>query len=185
MISLNYPSFNDVVKARENLKETAIQHWIHDDLFSWQWWFLLSASILPWVVWIIFRDKQNSYEIFSYGLLWASISTSLDVIGGELILWGYPDKLLPMVPPMFPADITVIPISFMFIYQFTNNFKKYLLWSIVISAVFAFVLEALFIKTEMFILHNWKHTYSFWGFIIISIITYKIIKMLSPNNANG
>lgn len=173
-----YPSFEDVKKVRENLKEVSTSHWFQDDLFSWKWWFLLLAAIVPWFIWLKFRDKDRTFEIFSYGLTWGVFSCLFDVIGGEMILWGYPDKLLPMVPPLFPADITVIPISYMFVYQYTNTFKSYFVFSLLVSALFAYLVEPIFIKVGMFVLHNWKHTYSFIGFFILSQIVYSIIKKL-------
>jgi hypothetical protein len=172
------PSFEDVKKARETLKDVAFRHWVQDDLFTWKWWLLLAATIIPWILWIKFHDKKKTFEILSYGLIWSVLSSLFDVIGGELIFWGYPDKLLPMVPPLFPADITVIPVIFMFIYQFSKSFYSYFIFSVLGSALFSYVLEPLFIKGEMFILHNWTHTKSFIGFITLSQIVYLIIVRL-------
>jgi hypothetical protein len=177
---LKYPTFEDVKKARESLKDVSTRHWLHDDLFTWKWWLLLAATILPWLIWLKFRDKNRTFEILSYGLVWATFASLLDVIGGDMILWGYPDKLLPMVPPLFPADITVIPVSFMFIYQFAKTLKFYMVFSLLLSACFAFIIEPLFIKGGMFALHNWTHTYSFIGFFVLSQIIYFIIKKLAP-----
>lgn len=177
---MGYPSYEDVKKARETLKDVSTSHWLHDDLFSWKWWLLLVAAIVPWIIWLKVRDKDRTFEIFSYGLTWAMFACLFDVIGGEMILWGYPDKVLPMVPPLFPADVTVIPISYMFVYQYTKTFKSYFVFSLIVSAIFAYVIEPLFIKGGMFALHNWKHTFSFIGFFILSQIVYLIIKKLTP-----
>jgi len=125
-----------------------------------------------------FHDKNRTFEILCYGLIWAVLSSLFDVIGGELILWGYPDKLLPMVPPLFPADITVIPVLFMFVNQFSKKFSSYFIFSVLGSALFSYVLEPLFIKGGMLILHNWTHTKSLIGFIILSQIVYLIIVSL-------
>ena len=175
-----HPTFEDIKKARENLRDISIQHWIQDDLFTWKWWLMLVAAIIPWLIWIKFHDKKRTFEIMCYGLIWAMIACITDVLGADMILWGYPDKLLPTVPPLLPADITVIPISFMFIYQYAKTFKTYLLLSLILSAIFAYIIEFLFIKMGMFILHKWTHTYSFIGFFILSIVVYTLIKKLTP-----
>lgn len=179
---MNSPTYNDLVKVRIKLKEVGLQHWIYDDLFTWHWWFLLFSTVIPWIIWYIFRDKKNTYEQLSYGLLWVVISSTLDVIGVDLILWGYPDKLLPMVPPLFPADVAVIPVLFMFVFQFATKFKTYLISSIGVSACFSFIFEPLFIRGNMFVLHRWNHIYSFFGFLLFSLIIYYIIKKLAPIN---
>jgi hypothetical protein len=173
-------SYEDVKKVRETLKDVSIDHWMQDDVFTWKWWLLLASTFLPWILWVMFRDKNRTFEILCYGLIWAVLASALDVIGGDLILWGYPDKLLPMVPPLFPADITVIPVSFMFVYQYSKNLFTYMVLSVLCSALFAYVIETLFIKGEMFRLHNWTHTKSFFGFFILSQIVYFIIKGISP-----
>lgn len=179
---MKHPTFEDIKKARETLRDISIRHWFQDDLFTWKWWLLLVAAIIPWLIWIKFHDKNRTFEIMCYGLIWAILASITDVIGGDLILWGYPDKLLPMVPPLLPADITVIPVSFMFIYQYAKTFKTYLLLSLILSAIFGYIIEFLFIKIGMFALHKWTHTYSFIGFFILSLVVYTLIKKLTPND---
>lgn len=175
------PSFEDVQEARETLRDVSFQHWIQDDIFTWQWWFLLAAAIVPWILWLIVHDKRRTFEILSFGLIWAVLSSLLDVIGGELVLWGYPHKLLPMVPPLFPADMTVIPVIFMLIYQFAKSYYRYFILSVLGSALFSYVFERLFIKGEMFTLHKWSHTKSFLGFVVLAQIVYWIINKLKSN----
>ncbi|ULT59489.1 hypothetical protein L1999_13600 [Neobacillus drentensis] len=177
---MKHPTFEDVKKVRETLRDVSINHWFHDDLFTWKWWLLLISATIPWLIWIRFRDKERTFEILSYGLIWATFASITDVIGGDMILWGYPDKLLPTVPPLLPADITVIPISYMFMYQYTKTFKTYLVFSFLLSGCFSYIIEPLFIKGQMFALHNWTHTYSFIGFFVLSQIVYFIIKKLTP-----
>jgi len=45
------------------------------------------------------------------------VSSILDVIGADILLWGYPVKLFFMVPPLFPADLTIIPVVFSLAYH--------------------------------------------------------------------
>lgn len=177
---LNYPTYEDVKEARETLRDVSFSHWYHHDLFTWKWWLLVGATLIPWIIWVKLRHKDRTFEILSYGLLWATIASVTDVIGVDMILWGYPDKLLPMVPPLFPADITVIPVFFMIMYQYTKTLKAYSVFSLVLSGCFSYIIEPLFIKGEMFALHNWTHTYSFIGFFVLSQIVYFIIKRLTP-----
>lgn len=177
---MKVPTFQDVIKAREFHRDLAYQHWLADDLLTWKWWFLLAFSILPWIFWLLLRDKKRTYEILSYGLLWAALATLFDIVGANLILWAYPDKLVPMAPPLIPADLAVIPVSYMFVYQFTNNWKSYLLFSLFISATFSFVIEFIFMKWDMFAMYKWNHTFSFIGFTLLSCINYWIIKKLGP-----
>ncbi len=58
----------------------------------------------------------------------------LDVFGVDYDWWGYPDKLVAMIPPLFPADITVFPVLYSLIYQYNSTWKKYMLYSVLASA---------------------------------------------------
>ncbi|MFC6233156.1 hypothetical protein ACFQI7_35975 [Paenibacillus allorhizosphaerae] len=89
-------SFDQVQEARKLLRDLGTSHWITDDLFTWQWWLLLVASIVPWVILLkFFIDRERILEILTYGFVIQTIAVTLDVIGADLLLWAYPDKLLP------------------------------------------------------------------------------------------
>lgn len=64
-------------------------------LFTWQWWIALAMLIVPWAIWAIFRDRENSARLFSAGLLVMVISEILDAIGVGLGNWSYPVKVIP------------------------------------------------------------------------------------------
>jgi len=34
--------------------------WRHETLFHWDWWVGLLLTILPWMVWIMFRKKEST-----------------------------------------------------------------------------------------------------------------------------
>ncbi|WP_238392329.1 CBO0543 family protein [Paenibacillus antri] len=164
-------TFEQVQEAREALRNIGTSHWLSDDLFSWKWWFLVAAGILPWVVWLkFFIDRKRVFEILTCGFLVGTFAVALDGIGVDLMLWAYPDKVLPMFPPLFPADLTVIPVSFMVIYQYTKTWKTYLLANLALAAFYAYLVESLFVVWEMFQLIRWTHTYSFLGFVLLGSI---------------
>ena len=166
------PTYEEVTKARELVRNIEIGHWLHHDLFSWQWWLLLVSAIIPWLIWIKFRDNDRTYELLSFGFLWAISAAILDSIGAEMLLWSYSTKLIPLAPPLLPADFTIFPVFYMLIYQHAKNAYSHFLLSMIPAAIFSFIIEPLFIKADMFRLHNWSHTKSFFGFLILSNLVY-------------
>ncbi|KAB7663597.1 hypothetical protein F9279_23695 [Bacillus sp. B1-b2] len=147
-----------------------MHHWLEHDVFSLNWWILFCATIIPYFLWWKVVDKNRFYEIFSYGLLCAGFSMLLDVIGTEMLAWGYPDKLLPWIPPLIPADFVVIPITAMLVYQYTSTWKTFIITTIGWAILFSYIIEPLFVLRGMFYLGvYWKHTYSFLGFILLGI----------------
>ncbi|WP_223700432.1 CBO0543 family protein [Sutcliffiella deserti] len=143
-----------------------------------RWWLLFLSIFLPWVIWWIFADKNRLYELLIYGMLWAVIATWLDLIGTSNGLWEYPYNLYNKVPTLLPADLSVIPVMFMLLYQYLSNWKKFLLGSVLVSSLLSFVLEPLFIKFSMLNLINWTHFKSLFSFVILALLTKSIMSGL-------
>lgn len=160
------PSYKDEQTLREKLRDISLEHWVHEDLFSFNWWLLLAASILPFFIWWRLVDKTRLFEILTFGLICAIFACFLDVVGVSFLLWGYPDKLFHFIPPLVPADFVVIPVSGMLIYQYFSTWKSYAAAAAGLGILFAYIIEPLFSLLDMFVLIHWKHTYSFIGFIL-------------------
>jgi hypothetical protein len=162
-----FPSHDKVDHITEKYKDISLDHWIHGDLFTWKWWLLLSSLIIPWIIWWKIVNKKRLKQILIYGLSFSSISILLDEIGTFFRLWTYPDKLLP-VPSLFPADLSIIPVSFMLLYQYIPKGKAFFAGNVVLSGILAFILEPLFEKLHLFEIQLWKHTYTFVGLMAIA-----------------
>ncbi|KON89925.1 hypothetical protein AF332_25945 [Sporosarcina globispora] len=175
------PSYEDEQKIRETLRDVSLEHWLNEDLFSFNWWLLLAAGILPFVIWWRLVDKGRFFEILAFGLICAIFACFLDIVGVSFLLWGYPDKLLHFIPPLVPADFVVIPISGMLIYQYFSTWKSYAAAAVGLGIMFAYIIEPLFSFWNMFVLIHWTHTNSFIGFIIFFLIVRLV--MLSLKHA--
>lgn len=167
---LHTDTYKELHHEKAKLMELTFDHWLLYDLFSIKWWFLFIATVVPYFIWWRFVNKTRFFEIFSYGLLCACISFTLDLIGTEMLLWGYYDTLLPWIPTLVPADLVIIPITAMFMYQFFPKWKTFILATVGWAFMFSYVIEPLFMAVNMFKLGaNWKHTYSFIGFIVLGL----------------
>lgn len=167
---MRYPSYEDAYKIRLHLREISIKHWRQDDLLSWQWWFLLVSALLPWWIWHKLVSKERYLEILTFALITAVISATLDVIGSDLGFWGYPNKLVLFVPPLFPADLTFFPVSFSLLYQYTHSWKQYLFASFLFSFFISYGIEPAFIKMGLYKNHYFPHWASLIGFFLLSIV---------------
>ncbi|TYP69837.1 CBO0543 family protein [Paenibacillus methanolicus] len=166
-----HPTNEAVNQIRDRYKEVTLAHWYHDDLLSLPWWILLAATILPWIIWWKWlRAPSRTLELLVCVFAWSVIAMFGDVWGSYLLLWGYPDKLLPTVPPFLPADMSVIPLSFACAYQFTSTWRTYLFATVALSACFSYVIEPLFIRFGMFEIHRWRHAYSLFGFLLLAVL---------------
>lgn len=156
--------------ARRQFNEASFQYWLHQNLFTWQWWLLIAMTVAPWFVWWHWVDKSRLSEVITYGLFIGTVCTMLDLTGTNLVLWGYPYQLLWfIIPPIIPIDLCILPVEHMLLYQYFPRWKTYLLALIVLSAFNAFIAEPLFVRGDMYDLYHWKYIYSFPIYILKSL----------------
>ncbi|WP_078381106.1 CBO0543 family protein [Sutcliffiella halmapala] len=143
-----------------------------------RWWLLFISIFLPWIIWWKLADKKRLFELLTYGLLWGCLATWLDIFGTSNRLWEYPVKLYDKVITLFPADISVIPVLFTLLYQYAPKWKTFFIGSVIVSSLFSFVFEPLFIKLNMLNLITWSHIKSFIAFIFLALLTRGIIMLV-------
>lgn len=166
----SFPSFQDVVKAQHALTEIRHAYFLHKVLFSPQWWLLVSSLILPWLVWWFIVDKRRITLILLYGCFVMVTSVTLDMVGGDLLFWEYPYKVIPWGPRLNTADLSILPVTFMLIYQFFNSWRAFIYAHIVNAALFAFIGEPLLNWLNIYVPLLWKHIYSFPAYIALPLL---------------
>lgn len=171
----SFPSFDEVQKIREKLRNMSYEHWIHDDFLTWKWWLLLALAILPWVIWWKIVDKNRAHEILLYGCLIGIFTVILDNLGTELLWWEYPDKLFQMIPPMFPVDLTLVPVMFMVIFQIFTSFKPFLIANLIWGVFAAYIIEPVFVWLGYYQLTGWHPTYSIVFYMVATTLSRWIV----------
>jgi len=175
----------DIFEAQKNLLEINYTYWIEHVLFSFNWWFLIILTILPWGIWWRFVDKKRIIEISLMGALVMISAVILDVIGVSLLLWLYTYKNIQMIPILSTIDLTIVPIVYMFVYQFFPKWKSYLIALVVVTTGSAFIAEPLFVWMDIYIQYSWKHMYSFFIYITIGIIFKWLIQKMKERQSQG
>ncbi|MBP3041242.1 hypothetical protein J9303_17395 [Bacillaceae bacterium Marseille-Q3522] len=159
-----------IEKYYEQYMQSELSYWLNNSWNTPAWWVLLAALILPWVLWGYFVEKKRKQEIFTYGLIWISFTLILDMLGCTFFIWDYPRCLVPALPIFLPADVAVIPVSFMFVYQYSKGFLNYLCYTILLSGLYSFIVEWVFENFNLFKRYHWYHFYSFIGFVITALL---------------
>jgi hypothetical protein len=152
-----------------------ISLWLKYTFLSWQWWFGICLSIIPWVVWIKFRKKDSTNRLLLAGLFVILISSWLDVIGILFGLWSYYYNVVPFSPPFIPWDFTLLPVAVMTSLQITFKISPFIR-AIVFSAVSSFIMEPLFVSLGFYNPKHWRYIYSFPIFILIYLVSVWISK---------
>lgn len=157
------------------------------DFYNWvllnniadpRWWLLFISIFWPWIVWWQLVAKKRIFEILAYGLLWAAMATWLDLLGTSNGMWEYPFKLYNKVSCLLPADVSVIPVLYMLLYQYGERWRTFLLGSVIVSTLLSFIFEPIFLKMNMLNLITWSHFKSWFSFIFLALGTRLIITAL-------
>lgn len=178
---MKFPPYDQVNEAIASFTNIAYSHWINDEFLTWKWWLLLFLTIVPWFIWWKIVDKKRVREILLFGLVITILTLILDDIGTGLLWWGYPDKLAQLYLPLLPADLTLVPIYLMIIYQYFNRtFQQFLIATIVAGALSAFVFETFFIGLNYYQRYTWRGADSWLFYIVASLIGRYIVTKTAP-----
>ncbi|PKM78200.1 MAG: hypothetical protein CVU90_03780 [Firmicutes bacterium HGW-Firmicutes-15] len=164
------PSFEQVLDAQNISTQLQVQHWLKYELFTPQFWLLISILIIPWILWWRMVDKRRFLEIIIYGLLISTVVTVLDEVGCQLNWWDYRYDIEPLFPRLIPMNFSMLPVGYMLVYQNFTKWKSFVTANIVLAAVMAFIGEPLFAMTGIYVLLEWKIIYSFPIYIILALV---------------
>ncbi len=160
-MSKPYRSFEQINQVHQQLTDMRYEYWLHHDLFSFQWWLLLTILVVPWFIWWKFVDRKRMSDILLFGALLMVLVTKLDDLGVELHLWSYPYQLVQFMPRLIPVDIGILAVAHMFLYQYFPNWKKFIFANFIMALIFSFICEPITVWLGIYKLENWKYIYSF------------------------
>ncbi|KAF0822093.1 hypothetical protein V7200_07550 [Cytobacillus firmus] len=63
---------NEQYKTIDDAHSSLSEIWIKDILFSFGWMTTFLLTVVPWIIWFIFRNKESSARLMIGGL-WAMI----------------------------------------------------------------------------------------------------------------
>ncbi len=156
--------------------------WAQHMVFTWHWWLSVALAVLPWILWLIVRDRKNTHSLLYAAMFTAFIATVLCMAGVAQGGWSYNTWLLPYFPQYLPWDWTVMPVTVMLFYQYwpriTGRIKKRSFafikspWiaALFFGAVASYIVEPVFILMGMYEPSGWEHHYSLPIYTAIYII---------------
>ena len=161
----------------EELSQYQLKYWkLFSDMENWQFWVVIMMLIVPLIVLFVSIDKDKTLLLGFFGLNYHIWFAYVNSIGISLGLWEYPYQILSFIPS-FPLDASLVPVSFMLLYQWTLNHKKNIyLYSILLSVFFAFILKPILVYFHFFHMFkgvNYFHLFLFYVafFIVSKLIT--------------
>ena|SRR5699024_2715685 len=162
-------STKELYEAQQYYFDVTYDRWINDVLFTFNWWFLLLILIVPLFIWWKWVDKTRIMEIVLVGLLIGILATFLDLTGIFLSVWTYNYTLIQFFPSFNPVNFSLLPVSYMLLYQWVPQWKWFIILLTFAAAFGAFLAEPLFIWMHIYDQTWWKHIYSFLIYIAMGI----------------
>jgi hypothetical protein len=156
------------MQMQEYTKEV-VRLWSQGILFTWQWWLLLAMTVLPWIFWIFWHKKDSTNRLLYAGFFSIIAAKLLDTIGSTFGFWQYTARLVPLMPPLFPWDATLMPVAVMTLIQLKPKIHP-IIKAAALAAFAAFIMEPLAEWIGLYKSILWKHYYSFPVFIFIYLV---------------
>ena len=116
-----------------------------ENVFTARWWLLVGLVITMYTLWWILVDKARLKTLLLYGSLVAVSRVILDVVVAiNLGRWVYAVSLFPMAPDIFVHDLTVTPLTYMMVYQYSNSWKQFWIANLIGSSLIFYGILPLF-----------------------------------------
>lgn len=172
-------SLNKIRSMAEELSQLQKEYWkTFSDLGEWQFWVVVIMLIAPLIVLFMKIDRSKMLLLGFFGFNYHVWFHYVNAIGINFGLWEYPYEIVPFLPS-FALDASLVPISFMLLYQWTLNHNKNIyLYSILLSAFFAFMLKPVMVTLDFFHMYKFvNYFYLFLFYVLFFVVSLLITKL--------
>ncbi|WP_223699935.1 CBO0543 family protein [Sutcliffiella deserti] len=142
--------------------------WQYSSFNTWQFWVNVLMLVVPLVILWFKLDRSKAFHLGFYGFTVHIIFTYFD---SGLIRFGlisYPYQAIPFIPVNFGLDVSLIPVLFMLVYQWTlNQRKNYYLSFLLLTAFLAFVFKPILYSFDLILWHKWANPFYLFLFYIV------------------
>lgn len=170
---MNYREYWDKIFKQNNDMNSLITSYWHEysHMGTWQFWVVISLLILPLVLVYFTVDRRRIFELFFFGytvhLLWAYTDLTLQ----RYSFFVHTYFFSPIFPNALNMTASALPVGYLLLYQYClNRGKNFLIYTLYLSAVFAFGIAS--IEAMMGMLEFHKGMNQLYLFLIVIVITY-------------
>ncbi|MDP4088612.1 MAG: CBO0543 family protein [Bacillota bacterium] len=154
-----------------------IDFWSKNVVFSDLWWTGVVLTIVPWILWYMYRRRESTDRLIYAGLLTMAISLVLDISGDQLGIWHYRYNVVPFLPTYFPWDLTLMPVGIMTFLQIKPKVNPWVK-AIAFGLASSYLAEPLFHWLKVYQPDQWRYSYS----VPIQIVIFMLASYISKRN---
>lgn len=183
---MNFTStgFPPDIEDQWKLTVQRLSEWVQDELFSVSWWLLMALFLFTAYLWWKTADKKRLSETVLFTASIVIIVIVLDELGEELSLWYYTVDIIPLFPPMTAIDISCLPLAYALVYRYAKTWKSFLITSAIMSVIFCFALEPLFVWAGVYKMITWKSWYGLPLYFGIGVVSKFIVRIAYRHSEN-
>lgn len=171
--------FDKAVRMRKESTEAILDYWKDFSIFTtFEFWFMVMLFLGP-LIFLIFKiDKRKIFLIGFFGYSVHVFNFYINLLGVNMGMWNYPIQVFPAIPSL-SLDASLVPITYMFVYQWTLNHKKnYYLFAIITAMIFSFVFEPLLVQMGLFKIYgNINYIHRLISYVVVSMISKLITNL--------
>lgn len=172
MLDSRIVQFDKAIKMRKESTEAVVNNWKNFALYaSFEYWIMVIFLVVPLIILFFKIDKNKIFLISFYGYSIHILFAYIDIYGINSGLWGYPFQVIPTLPSL-SIDSSLVPVTFMLVYQWTlNNKKNYYIYSIITALIFSFVFKPVLVSMGLFRMYgNINYIHLFIGYLFVLLL---------------
>jgi hypothetical protein len=170
--------FDKAAKIQKESTDAIVNYWNDFALYSsFEYWILAGILVIPLIILFFKIDKSKIFQIGFFGYSIHVFFAYMDIYGINVGFWHYPIQLIPSLPSL-SIDSSLVPVTFMLVYQWTlNRNKNYYVYSIIAAAILSFGFNPILVQMGLLKMYgkiNYFH-------LFITYITVLILAKLITN----
>ncbi|ENH96126.1 hypothetical protein J416_12432 [Gracilibacillus halophilus YIM-C55.5] len=156
-------SFSDywkqIFQKNDELHRLFVDYWYdYSNIFTWQFWTAVILFIGPLIILIFTVDRKRLFEVFLFGYTIHMLWTYADFYLETHNLLIHPYFLSPTLPFGINMTASLLPVSFLLLYQYcTNRGKNFYVYGLLLCFLFGIVFATVSDMLDLLMFHKWMN----------------------------
>lgn len=174
-LEMNNRVLDDIHSKFVDINKELFNLWRVEVLFSWRWWLNLALTIIPWIIWMRYRRREDTIRMLFTAFVIAVVTDFLDIIGISYGLWHYDWTLLPLFPIYIPWNFSLFPVLIMFMFQTMPKVSP-IIKALGFGGFSSYLMEPVFQKIGMYHNIHWSYFNSFIIYVPLYLFFFWVYK---------
>ncbi|QOR68805.1 hypothetical protein IM538_03440 [Cytobacillus suaedae] len=171
---------DEIMDVQEKVVSMWLDYWKEfSHVETGPFWVIVLMLVVPLVIIFFKIDRTKIFQIGFYGFNIHTWFTYSDAIAMRLGKVYYPFQAIPIMPVNFALDASLVPVTFMLVYQWCiNNNKNVFLYGVITSAFFSFLFKPVMEAWDLIKLDKgMNYFYLFLNYLLILVLAIALTRL--------